>query len=234
MHLFDEEYFRRRRRRLVFNRRLLFLRQAFWNRVIKDSDGRRTILDLGCGEGLFLSYAVRAGYRAFGADISALALETAKETGVPVVLCDATAVPFGDETFEIVTCFDVLEHLRDPSVALREIGRVLRRGGLFVMSTPNTTSIGRKWKGENWFAYQDVTHVSLLSPKDWSEALHRAQLLPVKEFWDVLWDPPYFRRIPRGVQLVVFKPLLPLFYLGLVAFPWKCLGENIYFVCRKA
>jgi SAM-dependent methyltransferase len=49
------------------------------------------------------------------------------------------ALPFGDGTFNVVTAFDVIEHCEDEDAALKEVGRVLRPGGLFLMSVPAYT-----------------------------------------------------------------------------------------------
>lgn len=56
------------------------------------------------------------------------------------VICDATALPFADHTFSIVTANMVVEHLAEPVVALSEIARVLLRGGRFLFVTPNRGS----------------------------------------------------------------------------------------------
>ena len=56
---------------------------------------------------------------------------------MPVVRGLGEQLPFVDETFDLIVCLWVLEHLRDPAVTLREVRRVLRPGGHFVFLTPN-------------------------------------------------------------------------------------------------
>lgn len=56
--------------------------------------------------------------------------------GKPTILGDATFLPFADSSFDTVLLLDVLEHLADPERAIREVYRVLKSGGVFVVQTP--------------------------------------------------------------------------------------------------
>jgi methionine biosynthesis protein MetW len=96
-------------------------------------------LDVGCGSGN--SYAVeiaRRGASWVGVDVSENAVEAARATGLDArVIDDAAELPFPDESFDLVLCIEVLEHLFSPHRAASEIRRVLRPGGRLVCSTPN-------------------------------------------------------------------------------------------------
>ncbi|MDD2665851.1 MAG: class I SAM-dependent methyltransferase [Methanocellales archaeon] len=97
------------------------------------------ILDIGCGDGT-LGYFAKNNYReVYGVDISDNALEIAKKRGVitkKVNLNDEN-LPFKDNYFDAITCLDVIEHVFEPIVLIKEIYRVLIEGGLVVISTPN-------------------------------------------------------------------------------------------------
>ena len=102
-----------------------------------------TMLDVGCGNGLFGSYlkSSRTDLQLTGVDASEYALGQAQERGydetsvIGDLNCDR--LPFGDESFDFVQCKDVLEHLLDPEHSVKEIHRVLKKSGHFLMLVPN-------------------------------------------------------------------------------------------------
>ena len=95
-----------------------------------------TILDVGCGTGLNQEMLAQFG-RVFGTDSSEEALRFSRQRDVEnLVLSDAEALQFADETFELVTALDVLEHVDDDLKALAEIWRVMKPGALLVVTVP--------------------------------------------------------------------------------------------------
>jgi SAM-dependent methyltransferase len=97
----------------------------------------RRILDAGCGTGNNLAHLRRFG-RTVGVDLSADALRLCRSRGVAAARGNLLALPFADASFDAVTSFDVLYHrwVADDRVAVREIVRVLRPGGLFLVRVP--------------------------------------------------------------------------------------------------
>jgi ubiquinone/menaquinone biosynthesis C-methylase UbiE len=96
------------------------------------------ILDVGCGTGGNLVWLHRYG-TAFGTDVSQRALDfCAKRHLTHLSRASALELPFPEQTFDLVTCFDVIYHLRvrDDVEALREIRRVLRPGGWTLIRVP--------------------------------------------------------------------------------------------------
>jgi SAM-dependent methyltransferase len=105
----------------------------------------RRALDLGCGAGLNLErlskYAVTTG-----TDYYEEALRFCRRRGF-TRLCkaDAANLPFEPESFDIVTALDVIEHLDDDRVALRELWRVMRPGGVLIVSVPAYRFLWTYW-----------------------------------------------------------------------------------------
>jgi SAM-dependent methyltransferase len=98
------------------------------------------LLDIGCGEGLFLHYA-RRRYRVTGIDIDRDAVATARQMyGVdrvyPMSLKEFNRI-FGNQRFDVITMFDVLEHLDDPMGHLTIVKDLLTPEGVLVISLPN-------------------------------------------------------------------------------------------------
>jgi SAM-dependent methyltransferase len=101
-----------------------------------DADARR-ILDAGCGTGNNLAHFRRFG-RTVGIDLSPDALRFCQGRGVAAARGDLRSLPFADGSFDAVTSFDVIYHrwVADDRAAVREMARVLRPGGLFLLRVP--------------------------------------------------------------------------------------------------
>jgi SAM-dependent methyltransferase len=101
-----------------------------------------SVLDVGCGNVVFVLHLGQLGYRASGVDPSRLAIDDARDYARRLRLAcefacaEAEALPYDDGAFDFVYCGQVLEHVRDPLAALREIRRVLRDGGVAVVDVP--------------------------------------------------------------------------------------------------
>jgi ubiquinone/menaquinone biosynthesis C-methylase UbiE len=100
-------------------------------------------LDLGIGDGR-LAVELEAGHLT-GADVAQVALDRARERvpGAELVLVEPDQpLPFDDNIFDLVTCIETIEHVRDVQLALSEIRRVLRPGGRLALTTP----VASRWR----------------------------------------------------------------------------------------
>jgi SAM-dependent methyltransferase len=102
------------------------------------------VLDVGCGTGYGCALLASAGEAAscHGIDLAEDAVTNARERygeqeRLEFSRADAAALPFEDSSVDVVTCFETIEHVADPAAVVREGARVLRAGGLFVVSSPN-------------------------------------------------------------------------------------------------
>src|SRR3979490_386207 len=96
-----------------------------------------SVLDLGCGRGGVVELFWRDVRLAAGLDPDSPSLAGHRSPGMPILRGVGEHLPFAGESFDLVVCLWVLEHLREPLTVLREVRRVLRRGGHFVLLTPN-------------------------------------------------------------------------------------------------
>jgi SAM-dependent methyltransferase len=107
--------------------------------LLLEHAGGARVLDVGCGAANGYApevAAVAASY--LGVDVSERAVALARERGLEAqVVEDAAQLPFGDASFDVAVCVEVLEHLFRPDDAVAEIRRVLRPGGRLVASAPN-------------------------------------------------------------------------------------------------
>jgi len=95
------------------------------------------LLDVGIGTGAFLTLARARGWRVAGTEISAYAVKTGLGHDLDVVEGEIWDAAFPAGAFDVVTCWHVLEHVRDPRRVLEEALRVLRPGGWLFVATPN-------------------------------------------------------------------------------------------------
>lgn len=101
----------------------------------------RTVLDAGCGVGYGTAMLAGAGAReVVGLDLSADAVEAARRTApanASFHVGDVHALPFDDGRFELVVCFEVIEHVESQDEVIGELARVLAPGGVLAISSPN-------------------------------------------------------------------------------------------------
>lgn len=99
----------------------------------------KRVLDLGCGTGYGTAELAKHATEAIGVDVAADAIDYAKGhyRAARFVEVSALDLPFADASFDLVTSFELIEHLSDARALLREARRVLHPVGLFVVSTPN-------------------------------------------------------------------------------------------------
>jgi SAM-dependent methyltransferase len=99
------------------------------------------VLDAGCGVGYGAEMIARAGAsRVVGIDLAPEAIAAASERAGEMAdfqVGDVQDMPFDEGSFDLVVCFEVLEHLEDPEPAITALKDVLREGGLLIVSSPN-------------------------------------------------------------------------------------------------
>jgi SAM-dependent methyltransferase len=104
----------------------------------------RDVLDVGCNTGYGTLRFVPVAGRVVGVDVSPRAIEAALERapdGRPeFIVTSGFDLPFADASFDLVTSFQVLEHVPDPGAFLRELARVARPGGTVILATPNAAT----------------------------------------------------------------------------------------------
>ncbi len=139
------------------------------------------VLDVGCGPGFFLEAATARGYEAFGVDPSAYAVELARRRfGHRVQVGVLETADYVPGTFDVVTAFDAFEHVYDPNRFLAAAARLLRPGGVVVITTPDRTSLLSRLSGRRWVSFKIPEHVFY-----WSPATMRRVLAPRFEVLEI-------------------------------------------------
>lgn len=112
-------------------------------------DGR-TLLDIGAHIGVFVEVANKAGWKAMGIEPSHWSVEIAKKFGIELIEGTLASSNLPDNHFDVVTLWDVIEHLSDPKAELEQVFRVLKPGGWVVIHTMNIESLFARLMGSKW------------------------------------------------------------------------------------
>lgn len=130
--------------------------------VIEKINKKNTILDVGCGDGYFLSRITEemasrdSAISATGVDISIEAIKLAKSSypRLEFSVMDAENLDFDTAKFDIIVSYGVFEHLGNPAAGVKELSRVLQSGGAFAMMMPTIGSYRKDRFDEGW--YEDL------------------------------------------------------------------------------
>lgn len=110
-------------------------------------DGPGTVLDVGCGPGVMVEPLIARGWTFWGVDPApAMIAACAGGRKVHLAVGSAERLGFSDEQFDAVICMGVIERISDDALALREMIRVLKPGGILVITAPHRCSPSLAWR----------------------------------------------------------------------------------------
>jgi 2-polyprenyl-3-methyl-5-hydroxy-6-metoxy-1,4-benzoquinol methylase len=142
--------------------------------LIKRYGNGTHLLDIGCGEGFFLFNASKAGYTTKGIEISRYAAEYARrEFDLDVEAKPFEELRFPENHFDIVTLWQVLEHVPYPLTVLKEVHRILKPGGLLATSTPDIEGTLAKIFRRKWWNLRRL-HINQFTANTLTDMLNRA------------------------------------------------------------
>ncbi len=134
-------------------------------RIINKRPIPGSLLDVGCATGFFLKAMSEKGWEVKGVEPSAYASEYAREKlGLNVqtgILSDLDT----HEKFDVITLWDVLEHVHDPLTTLQEVRQLIKPNGLVVISLPNPSGIEARLFGNYWVGWERPRHLFLFTPE---------------------------------------------------------------------
>jgi SAM-dependent methyltransferase len=117
-----------------------------WPQLDDSSGNRPRLVDLGCGTGMFLERR-RAHCRTVGLDFSRQALALCRRNGLDALAqADATRLPLADACADVLTAFDLIEHVNDDRSLIAESWRILRPGGFLMATVPAHPAM---WSGHD-------------------------------------------------------------------------------------
>ncbi len=249
---YDEEYYRRGERKFrnwVEIPRFLFARQRArrLQRFIARRGARKgRVLDVGCGQGTFLRLLKREGWEVLGTELSEKQARRAVEAGLPVTIGDVQEGQFPPASLDLITLWEVIEHLRQPAALMKLIRPMLSKRAIVAISTPNIAGLGARTFREKWFCLDPPRHLYLFSPKTLEHLMNRAgfRLIHLRHF--SLEQDPYgwlqsalnrmsfpentlyrfMKNIPRGEKRLNRLDLWKIILVAMGLFP-TCLALSV-------
>ncbi|MFQ5400331.1 MAG: class I SAM-dependent methyltransferase [Anaerolineae bacterium] len=194
----DETYkLEREGRELTFRKHLATL-----EKMTGPANGR-TLLDVGAYIGVFVEAACTAGWDACGVEPSAWAAAEAQKQGLSVILGTQDAPQLQGRQFDVVTMWDVIEHVDDPKSELAKAFNLLKPGGWLVVHTMDVDSLIARLMGQRWPWLMDM-HLYYFSQKSLAQMLRRIG-------FEVIWSGAQGRYLSLGYLTTrlgaLFRPL---------------------------
>ena len=151
----------------LYNSRLSLIERLY--------SGKGNLLDIGCGAGFFLHCAKERGWNCHGLEILPEYIKFAQENfaldNIRLESLD-DSLSYDTNTFDVITLWDLIEHLRNPLDCLKRIHHAMKPGGLLVMWTPNVKNA--VFLKENWVGYETLQHFYFFSRDSLNQMLEKA------------------------------------------------------------
>jgi 2-polyprenyl-3-methyl-5-hydroxy-6-metoxy-1,4-benzoquinol methylase len=171
----DETYVQERAgRELTFQKHLRAMEKR-----LGQANGR-SLLDVGAYIGVFVETAAQAGWQACGVEPSEWAASVAQRQGLNVIHGTQYAPELASKKFDVVTMWDVIEHVADPSGEISKAYQLLEPGGWLVVHTMDISSLMAKLMGPRWPWLMDM-HIHYFSQKTLRKMLE-------KNGFEVVWS----------------------------------------------
>lgn len=143
------------------------------------TDGRQ-LLDVGCGTGVFLSVAQERGWEVAGIEVSAQGAALAQERlGIERIFSDLFTIE-KSESFDVITIWDVIEHLIDPLGYLEKAHALLKSGGILALATVNSNALNKRFFGDSWRYFTPPEHLVYFNPHNLRRSLVQTGFRPIR------------------------------------------------------
>lgn len=151
------------------------------------------VLDIGCGNGDFLCYVRSFGdYELYGIERDEKAAERAiAKEGIHLQTSELQEGDFQENFFDAITLFHVFEHLTEPRKTLEIIRKILKPGGILIISFPNMGSFQALFFKGKWFHLDPPRHLLFFKPKDFISIMKNMEFSLVSSQYFSIEQNPY-------------------------------------------
>lgn len=141
---------------------------------------RKTLLDVGCGDGAFLKTAKSCGWDVIGLDPDVKAVHNAIQSGLNIIQGGIEIYEGQINLFDAITLSHVIEHVQDPIGLLKACHALLKPGGQLWLETPNIDSYGHHFFKKNWRGLESPRHLILFNRDSLKLAFHSAGFFDIR------------------------------------------------------
>ena len=145
--------------------------EQYLDLIEKQLPEKGKLLDVGAATGFFLTLARRRGWTVQGVEVSPHAAQMARDKGLDVRTGIIGTVEFEPQSFDVVTMWDVIEHMENPRLELDCIARLLKPSGILAINTPDAGSALAKIAGNHWHLVIPPEHLNLFTEASLRKAL---------------------------------------------------------------
>lgn len=139
--------------------------------VEKITNGPGRLLDVGAATGFFLSIAKERGWEVAGIELSDFAAAEGRKKGFEIRTGTLGTTDFLAGSFDLVTMWDVIEHVTNPAKELGLVWKLLKPGGIVAINTPDAGSLLARFLGTNWHALVPPEHLYYFKVSNLSQVL---------------------------------------------------------------
>ncbi|HYM20395.1 MAG TPA: class I SAM-dependent methyltransferase [Candidatus Kapabacteria bacterium] len=132
-----------------------------------------TLLEVGCGTGVFLDKARKHGFVCRGLELSEYAANFVRQMGISVETKSIEDANYPEHSFDVIVMREVIEHLPHPMESLKTVHKWLKTGGVLFMATGNYDCPERKLRKSDWFYFMPEGHLNIFSNKTMTEYLRK-------------------------------------------------------------
>lgn len=196
------------------------------------------ILDVGCATGRFLKEMERiGGWELFGVEVNEYAANYAQQyTNAQITIGTLDELQFSENYFDVITMWDVLEHVANPAASLRRIVGLLKPGGYFIARVPNHDSWDARLFRQYWAGYEPPRHLYVFGKKHILDLVRKSGLQVIQtssefgSYMVIVLSIKFLlkgKRIPENIRKFLLKFLYhpvtrilvsPFFYLVSIFF----------------
>ena len=122
------------------------------------------LLDVGSGDGYFLAIAKEFEWKVFGTEFTDAAIQVCERKQITMHKGILNPANYRPNSFDMLTSFEVLEHINNPMEEIANFAKLLRKGGLVYLTTPNFNALSRHLIGAKWNVIEYPEHLSYYTP----------------------------------------------------------------------
>lgn len=211
--------------------------EVYLNKIEQFTSKKGKLLDIGAATGFFMQLASERGWESNGIEVSEYAVSVAHKKDLDIISGTLESANFNSAGFDVVTLWDVVEHLTDPVGSIRIVNNILKQEGIVVINTPDSTSFIAKFLGKRWHLLVPPEHLFYFNYKSLSELLESNgfEIIYTSKIGKKFTLQYIFEILARWQKFFIWRYLaefLSKTWLGRLGIPIN-LRDNFFIIARK-